>query len=71
MHTLRDSFQWGILRQKVSFILDLSNTEKCGLFTLLGNSSEWHGCISHTFPNKFDTSSAKSYQDATPSFEKW
>ena len=71
MQVLRESVQYGTSTPKVSLIFVLSSTEYAGRFTGDGNSSEWHGNISHLFcPENSCTIFAKSYHEHTPSFEK-
>jgi hypothetical protein len=43
IHFLSESVQYGTLMPNVFLIFVLSKTEYAGLFTLLGNSSLWHG----------------------------
>jgi len=48
----------------------LSSTEKAGLVALEGNSSLLTGWMGSVFEVNFIISTAKSYQEQTPSFEK-
>ena len=56
----------------VDLIFVLSSTEYGGRVTGDGNSLLWHGVIlQHVFPAVAAISTAKSYQEQAPSFEKW
>ena len=67
-----DSLQCGMSISKVVFIFVLSSTEYGGRVTGEGNSLLWHGVIlQFVFPQAAAISTAKSYQEHAPSFEKW
>ena len=65
--TFRLSFQWGMSKVKVFFILDLSRTLNLGRSAGVGYASERMGDnLTDTF-SKSKIALAKSYQLATPS----
>lgn len=71
IHLLKESFQYGIVTLKISFIFALLSTENGGRYTLDGNSELRHGFTSQALLVLFLISTAKSYHEATPSLEKW
>ena len=67
-----DSRQCGMSRPNVLLIFVLSSTEYEGRVTGEGNSLLWQGSMRQLLlPAAAAISTAKSYHEHTPSFEKW